>query len=900
MIHAGLPVPDGFCLTSAAFDRFLASCPGHARIAAALAGLKEGVPDRAASLSRQVLACLADTTMPEAIAKAVLEAWRAQGKDRACAVRSSATVEDGTEHSFAGQFGSFLDVRGQDALLKAIQACWRTLYSERTLAYQARAGLSPAGASMAVIIQRMVPAEIAGVLFTADPVSGNEERMVIEGTRGLGDQLVSGQVNPDRVLLDKATLRIIRRDPSSHGHCLDEPLVSQLGELGRQAERLFGGPQDIEWAVAKGKVFLLQARPVTTGPPVSRKSVRRPAPDNGEAPTPQLRTGIGAHETVRLPRVQSSLLAEGATTTDAGPTPSLGSRADRQVWSNLNTGEVLPDVMTPATWSMIRKLMGRIAGSVFRLVGSDMDRAPIIGSIGGRAYFNANTGLAAVKPFSWLIRNTPELVQAIGGGQIEQHAQGLKDLTDEDLPDLGFSWPRYILSWPRCIVSLITHSPGRGDAWTVRLKAHQDALAKTDIESMEVPALGKFFDDVLQDGLLGMDLLYLVTQAASLWVFEGVCQNWLDDPDLTMGYRLFAGLGELPEAKAGQALWELASLACADDTTKGPLLSDDDWTTIRPRLERTDGGRQFLAAWNGFMAEHGHHCRGELELHNARWSETPDYILGLVRGYVKSIDQLDPVGNRRRLAAERIRLTEECRRRLRNPLKRWIFSRSLRRAQKLAVNREEWKNQAVRHITILRRILLRLGDQLFEQGPLAQPDDIFFLEIEEVRSVADGKARFDVDATLAKRREEHERNLKLEPPPLVIGRYAPEDCEVPQAHSEATSLTGIPVFPGVATGPARVILRANDQDHVKPGEILVAPFTDPAWTPYFVSAAGVVMDQGGILSHGSIVAREYGLPAVTSVGSATRTIRTGDLIEVDGTNGQVTLLRRTAAPQSLG
>lgn len=847
LMRGGFRVPAGFCITRTACDQFLAACPGHAEFPSALARSGPDGEKDPAALSRGMLALTAEARMPPPVEAAILRAWRMAGEEHAYAVRSSATVEDGAEHSFAGQFDSFLDVRGWEALLAAVRACWRALYSERTLAYQVKAGLSPEQASMAVIVQQMVPAEIAGVLFTVDPVPGGGGRMVLEGTRGLGDQLVSGRANPDRRLLDKTTLRIVGRDNPDDGGCLDEALARRLGQLGLRVERLFGRPQDIEWAVAGGEVFLLQARPVTTGRRVARHRVRH---------------------------------------NDAG------AWADRQIWGNLNAGEVMPDVMTPVTWSMVQKLLGRIAGSVFWLVGADMTRAPIVGLVGGRIYFNANTGLAAIKPFSWLLKRSPDMAHALGGGPTEWQGMRPQDIPAEDLPDLGFRWPRYLLSWPRCFASLITHSPRRGDAWTVRLKAHQDALAQADIESLSTPALGSYFEEVLEDGLLGMDLLYLVTQAVWLFVFQSVCRNWLEDPDLAMGYRLFAGLGDLPEARVGRSLWELATLADADEATKSLVRSDLDWAAIRARLEQAKAGRRFLTAWDVFMTEHGHHCRGELELFNARWSETPDYILGFVRGHLNSIGQTDLVERQRRLAAERIRLTEECCKRLRNPLKRWIFSSSLRRAQRLAINREEWKNQAVRYITLLRRVLLRLGKLLCHDGTLARPDDVFFLQIPEIRSVADGRAAFDVTALIDRRRSDYQRNLPLNPPPVVFGRFDPDGPEAPAVEAGATVLTGIPVFPGVVRGPARVILRANNHEQVLPGEILVAPFTDPAWTPYFIAAAGVVMDQGGILSHGSIVAREFGLPTVTSVGSATRLVRTGDLIQVDGTRGRVVILER--------
>jgi pyruvate,water dikinase len=404
--------------------------------------------------------------------------------------------------------------------------------------------------------------------------------------------------------------------------------------------------------------------------------------------------------------------------------------------------------------------------------------------------------------------------------------------------------------------------------------------------------LARTFDKLLREGFEGMDLQYLLTQAAALPLFQKACRDWLDDPDLTLGYRLFAALGGMPETVAGLVLWRLAALAHAERQTEAALLAEGDWPRARTELGRTEHGRTFLRAWEAFMAEHGHHCRGELEFFNARWAETPDYILGLVRGYLRAIDQCRPVENQRRLAEEREQLTEQCRRRLRNPLKRWLFARSLRRAQKLAVNREEWKNQAVRHLTVLRRILLALGQRLWKEGVLGQPDDVFFLEVAEVEPVATAQAGFDVQASIADRRKEYARNLTLAPPPVVVGRFDPNTPGAPAADTSASVLQGIPVYPGAVTGVARVILRTDDHEQVLPGEILVAPFTDPAWTPYFVPAAGVVIEQGGLLSHGSIVAREYGLPAVTNVASATRIIRTGDLVQVDGSRGRVLILKR--------
>jgi pyruvate,water dikinase len=279
-----------------------------------------------------------------------------------------------------------------------------------------------------------------------------------------------------------------------------------------------------------------------------------------------------------------------------------------------------------------------------------------------------------------------------------------------------------------------------------------------------------------------------------------------------------------------------------------------------------------------------------LELFNARWSERPDYILGLVRSYLKKIDQADPLARQAQLARERKALTEQCRAQLKNPLKRHLFSWSLKRAQQLSRDRENWKNQAIRQIAAWRHIYQALGDKLAQAGVLQQADDIFFLKVLEIEPVVHATADFPIHQTIAQRRDEYERNRSYAPPHIVIGRYDPQTHVDQTVDPTIRQFRGIGASAGVVTGKARVILRTDDEAHINPGEILVAPFTDPAWTPYFVPAAGVVMDQGGLLSHGSIIAREYGIPAVVNVGPATEVIRTGQILHVDADQGLVTLM----------
>jgi len=840
-------VPPCFFLTTLAFREHLEVNGLNSLITSVLAELATQ-PDTRKDVLESIRVRIVDSPLTGGVAEQVATAYEKLGA-AAVSVRSSATAEDLPGHSFAGQYETFLNLTSLEGCLEAIKKCWASLWTERAFEYRRRNGIDHARVEMAVIVQRQIDAEVAGVTFSLDPVTGSRSRIVIESCRGLADALVSGRIRPDRMVLHKRNLALIHWDAPDgvRRASVDDPAVAsapslelkvakRLARRVRRIERKLGDPQDIEWALRDGTIWFLQARPITVIPPQK-------------------------------------------------------SWEDRQVWTNCNTGEVMPDVATPATSSMVELFFYPLFRSVFRLLGADPRDDPVAGLVAGRVYFNVNTALAAGRPFGDLGAQTmPQGGTIMGGEQGRMYAQGKLDIPDEDLPDLGFRWPRYILSWPRILFDVVRHSPRRGAKARTRVRTRSDALRALDTDPLSNAELANMHLSSLWDMVPDVDLLYLVSGSVAPLVLGRAIHKWLGETDDGLMYRLFAAQGGMADTEAGLAMWALAQRAHADEVTREALRGPGSWDEVRQRLVLTEHGREFVAAWDRFMAEHGHHCRGELEFFNPRWSETPDYVLGLVRNYLRSIPRVDPVEHRRRLIAQRDVLAEQCRKRLRNPVKRFLFTWSLRGTCQILIDRENWKDEVVRLLAAGREFLLTLGERLSRQGILNNADDIFFLKLTEIESVAKDTGNFDVKQRIAARRVEYERNCSVTPPPVVIGRFDPDEAAAPHIDETTRVLEGIPVSPGVVTGRARVILRSNDEAHVEAGEILVAPFTDPAWTPYFVPAAGVVMDMGGILSHGAIIAREYGIPAVVNVGSASKIIKTGQTLRLDADRGTVTIL----------
>ena len=852
----GVTVPAGFCITAGMFREHLEHNNLLTRIKMAAAELTKAKAQQKQELLLTLRQAIIKAPLAETARQEIEKHYHTLGS-KYVAVRSSGTAEDLPGHSFAGQYDTYLGISNPADCIEAVKKCWASLWTLRACEYRERNGFDHLKIDMAVIVQSLIAADVSGVIFTVDPVKDSRSSIVIEACFGLGETLVSGKVTPDRFIISKKRLEILSStisekkiertislnglveernipDERSSVCCLDKKHAVKLAKIARKIEAEFGSPQDIEWAIHKKKIFLLQSRPITALPPEK-------------------------------------------------------SWEDRQIWCCNPAKEVMPDVATPIMLSVIDALLGALFDPLLRLLCMDRGDHPVYGLVAGRIYFNANI-------WGTVFRDLPgghdfDGMPLAGSHRgLQEVTRRLQAATDEDLPDMKFRRCRFFLKIPLIIIGALRNTPKKGRRILTMVEAKTEKWSRIEPADMTTEEIGVCCRQIMTDlnGLLS-HAIYLFSMIATLPILDMICNRWLSDDNINSG-SLLAGVGGMVDATAGLDIWRLAVKADSKAEVKELILSEKDWDTVESELSDTDSGREFLDEWNRFMLRHGHHCRAELELYNKRWSETPDYILKFVRTHITQMDKIDPVQNFNRAATERRELEKQCRKQIKNPLKRMIFNYVLIRAQKGSVFRENVKSEVIKLLTAMRKLLIELGKKLKDKDIFKNEDDIFFLRYEEIAPTVQGNADFDIRQVITARRAEYDKNCSVTPPDTVFGRFDP-DKYMPEAIDEQEQeLQGLAVSPGTATGKARVILRADTDQQLLAGEILVAPFTDPGWTPYFVPASAIVMDEGGIISHGSIVAREYGIPAVVNVGSATKIIKTGQKIQVDGNSGLVRIL----------
>lgn len=769
----GVLVPAGFCVTTAAFRR----CGGGAMaddVAAAIAG---------------------------AVARYGAGSY---------AVRSSATAEDLPTASFAGQHDSFLRVVGVPAILAHVQRCWASLFNPRAIAYRARNGFDHRKVEMAVIVQHMVPADAAGVLFTADPLTGHRKVASIEAVRGLGDALVAGEVTADAYQVRDGA--VIARPPAPG--VLSDAQAVQLAALGRRIAACFGRPQDLEWCLASEDFYVVQSRPITTLFPI-------PEVEDGE---PHVYLSVG-HQ------------------------------------------QMMTDPLTPLALSLFQRIAagtmheagGRLWVDVARRLASPASRAAVMG-MAGRSDPLTGDALRTLLARGDVIPQRP----------------------DEAAPPSRTAPP--IATDPAIVTALIARSEASLAAVTREL-AGKTGAALLDFLVADLEALRRLLFEPQSMAVIMAGI------EASWWLNEHL-QTWLGEVNAADTLTLSAPHNVTSEM--GLALLEVADVVRRSPEVVAFLarVREDDFLD---ELARLPGGAEARAAIAGYLDRYGMRCVGEIDLARPRWREQPSTLVPMILAHVKHFAPGEAARRFEHGRAAAARKAADVLARLRDlpdgAAKADETARMIDRVRTFIGYREYPKYAKVSRYFVYRQALRAEAARLVAAGVLRDPDDLFYLSLPELHDVVRTQ-RVD-PALIAQRRETFRANHALTPPRVLTsdgealtGAYRRDDAP-------PGALLGLAVSTGTVEGRARV-LRDLTAAELAPGDILVTTATDPSWTPLFVTAGALVTEVGGLMTHGAVIAREYGLPAVVGVPHATRLIRDGQRIRVHGGAGYVELLEATA------
>ncbi|MBF9066734.1 rifamycin-inactivating phosphotransferase [Streptacidiphilus fuscans] len=840
----GVRVPDGFCVTTDAFRRVLADAPSVGELLDRLAQVNSADPEAISALSAEIRRSIEGAAVPAEIAAAITGALARHGEDAAYAVRSSATAEDLPTASFAGQQDTYLNVVGPAEVLGHVSRCWASLFTERAVTYRQRNGIDHRTVHMAVVVQRMVVPDASGILFTADPVTGDRRLATVDAGFGLGEALVSGLVNPDvfavrddevvaRTIAAKqravlavpggGTQEVAIEERRQEQPALTDGQAVELVRLGRRIEAHFGRPQDIEWCLVDDGFRIVQSRPITT----------------------------------------------------LFPIPEADDQANH-VYVSVGHGQMMTDPMKPLGYSMwqltamvpMHEAGGRLFVDVTARLAAPASRAALLDVMGKG---------------DPLIRDALETVLA---------RQDFVPLV-EDTPAAG---PQAGAARARAASAPIETDPGIVKGLIQRSRESVAALAR-DIRTKSGAALFDFLEEafaehkrVLADPL---SIKAIMAGMEATWWLNDNLQEWLGEKNAADTLTLSApgnvtsemGLALLDVADVIRPLPEVRAFL-QDVQEKG--LRDEDFLD---ELAKREGGIEARAAIEVYLDLYGMRCVGEIDITRPRWSERPTTLVPVI---LDNIRNFGPDAAERRFeegrekaqqkeadVLSRLRLLPE------GDSKADETQRMIERVRTFIGYREYPKYGIISRYFVYKQALLAEADRLVQAGVLAGREDVFFLTFQEFRDVV---RTGQVDEQLLRQRRDAFRAYHALTPPRVLtsdgealtGAYRREGIP-------ADALPGVAVSAGTVEGRARVVLDMADAD-LEAGDILVTPFTDPSWSPLFVGIAGLVTEVGGLMTHGAVIAREYGLPAVVGVERATRLIRDGQRIRVHGSEGYVELL----------
>jgi rifampicin phosphotransferase len=845
-----IEVPVGFCITTQAYADFVSTSKEFGALLQSLQFIDAESLDEIKPIGQRIRTHLENLNIPASIEREIVQAWKMTGSQYAYAVRSSATAEDLPGASFAGQQDTYLNIKGESHILVHVRKCWASLFTDRAIAYRAKNGFDHRKVLLSVVVQQMVFPEMSGIMFTADPVTGNRRVVSIDAAFGLGEALVSGLVNADlykvragKIIKKQITVKKIAICPLPDGgtkqrevplerqseQALPDDVILQLEQVGRQIEEHFGQPQDIEWGYADGKLYIVQSRPITT---------LYPLPELPDA-APRVFVSFGHNQMM----------------TD--PIKPLGM----SIWS-----EILA-VITPAGSAPVAA-GGRLYQDMTNSLTSWFGRrtAPVMYSKADTLISNAIAEVLLHRDFIATLKPSKRLSSAV---QFKNKTTAiLAGTAYELLFEETIKVPDVQSAADKIIEALRLDLNRRsGSEW---LRGITDLFSKNT---------SKILDE------LGTP----ITEAmVSFQLISWLSRRWLGDA---------ANVDELtksaPHNVSSEMGLELGDLADVIRPYPAALeylkqASDD---TFLSGLAQVAGGEVIKPALADFLRKYGMRCPGEIDISRPRWRERPTQLVPAIISHIQSTQ---PGEHRRKFEqgkAAAAQAEQALLRRLKQTLagnfKARIMAKLVKTYREFMGFREYPKYFMIRIMDEYKQAIMEEAERLAYQGVLDQPGDVFYLTLEELEiALTTGQVNRQKIADLKEKYIEYE---KLKPPRVltsegeaIFGSYAPR--ELPEG-----ALEGIPVSAGVVEGRARVITKLEEANLEK-GDILVAPFTDPGWTPLFISTSGLVTEIGGLMTHGAVVAREYGIPAVVGVDDATHRIHDGQIIRVNGTQGFVEIL----------
>lgn len=887
LARAGFPVPNAFLIPTESYQEFVRENNLDSFIHDTLSKVDFSSPEDLSAASAAIRTQFERGALSPKISSALWIAWRWLSA-HPVAVRSSATAEDLPDMSFAGQQDTFLNIIGDDALKEAVVNCWSSLWTARAIGYRARNNIAYADVALSVIVQNMVPSDASGVLFTANPLTGSRIETVIDATLGLGEALVGGYVEPDHYIVKVSDSHLSgdchfdithksigskaliitgkteggvtsqETEPTPQQAIPDE-VIFELAEMGQKVAELYQFPQDIEWAYCvdehgRGQLYLLQSRPITS---------LYPLPEN--LPAEPLKFLVG------LQAVQGVI----------EPFTPLG----RDLLMMVLTGGAR---LFKLDYSLESQTAFMVAAERIFINATAILRTPQGSAIFPKLFRAVDPGVAQVAaelvedPRFAPIRHKPNIktVSRIAGFVIPTFRRVLKILRNPE-----HRKAEVLGAFDNIVAQANSRLEFSGDLWVDFSR------------SMQILHENKylFADFVIPIGvppiIAGMANFFGILQRFSSQVAEATGDQRFE----TIYLEISRGMPDNVTTDMDLALWKTAQL----------LKQDPDSASIFEGMSAEHIANTYLKgslppvaqrAVNEFIEQYGARGLGEIDLGRERWEENPTHIMQVLGSYL-SIDDPDlapdVVFERGAKAAQdaAVVLEDHVRKLPGGLFKARLVRFAANRYRALGGMREAPKFFAIRMMTVIRKGLLTCGGNFFKAGLLERDDDLFFLHIHELDEIVESQnISADMRARIGERRALRQREMLRRQIPRVLlsdGRAFYEGISTPEG--DASAIVGDPVSPGVVEGLVKVVFDPHETQ-LEPGEILVCPGTDPAWTPLFLAAGGLIMEVGGMMTHGSVVAREYGIPAVVGVHQATERLETGQRIRVNGSSGTIEII----------